>query len=1146
MKMHEFSKTAEIREGKSHALSLKLAFISLFAASALTAMADARETLGLWTFNGESGTYACGNKEEFVFPNRVERSVTMFLVMNGRPTVADVERKLSALSAGGVDSFMLYPASGLKLDYLGREFFDIARAFADGAKRRNMKMWLYDEFNWPSGTCLGRIPAESDDFKLTHLTCAREGGGFAWSRQFARPTDVSMITSERKRGWTNLLEPRAVDRFIELTHEAYARELAPYFTNGVIRGIFTDEPFHMAPVDLPEGTVASFRWYDGLEADYAAISGGRNFRADVEAWAASTNREEDAEVWIRYNELYARRFKSAYFDKITAWATAKGILSTGHMIVENDPRTVLCNGDPLQTLSALSFPGMDEIHTWTAPGRIEWQTLHTVQYAIRRNGRGGMAELFACGPANLTPGECLKMIRICALHGVTRYFTVMSTMDASWMDEILGFTTTFGEQQPWFAEFPLFLDAADEASRWAAKRAILDVAVRFPRRQIAVANAVKGPQPPVSALLGALERAQIGVDLIREEDETSAPVVLSFDGGAIREERTGKTFASVADVPQWVAGRVPERFVLRDENGERVPDVLVRNYPDGTHAYVRLGDEPEPKREGRRVEIGGDWDLSLSAPPTLRLPFDTNGLCRLVLEKPVSGLRLATRGAPVLVDGKAVEVSVSCDVLRPSFNELYKVSPPFALAAGEHVFQLPPGMDDMNWFLPAAFVAGAFSEKNGRILPLPGRVPAGTLESCGLAGFCGKATWGKVIDVPAGGDVRLCLDTGGHFTRVRLGGRDLGAVGWGDFSWRVPQELRGRRLKLEIDVYTSLKPLFGATAPAGAKYYKFYRAPKQCPCGLLSPPEWRVAEGGDYLVIDLSGGKDAASYPVSRLDDVPQGGWTDEYKTSRLVLRRIEPGTCTMGCETNEAGFYGYEAVPHAVTISKPFYMGVFEVTQKQYELVTGLDPSSSKGAARPVECVSWDDIRGGSPSCNWPASSGVDASSFVGLLRAKTGIATFDLPTEAKWEYACRAGTDGAFDGVNDMSALGRYRHNLSAGKGGYSDAHTTVGSYLPNAWGLYDMHGNVWEWCLDWYQSRSSFPSAAVIDPVGPAVPSFADDARPRWPPGRVLRGGSWDNDVERCRAAARGTFTSTSGRSCGRNIGFRLCCAGEECGL
>ena len=770
-----------------------------------------------------------------------ERSVTMFLALTGRPTAADVERKLSALAAGGVDSFMMYPTSGLKLDYLGREFFDIARAFADGARRRRMKMWLYDEYNWPSGTCKGRVPAENEAFKLAHATCARQGGRFVWLRQLARDADVGMISGDGKRGWSNLLEPRVVDRFIALTHEAYARELASYFTNGVIRGIFTDEPFHMAPIDLPKGTVASFRWYDGMEADYAALTGGGDFRADIEAWAGATDRSKHVRPWIGYNELYARRFRNAYFDRITAWTAARGIVSTGHMIGEDGAAgSVRMNGDPLQTLSGLSFPGMDEIRTKTAPDKIEWLTLHTVQYAIRRNGRGGMAELFACGPANLTPDECLKMIRICALHGVTRYFTVMSAMDASWMDEMHGFTTTIGEQQPWFAEFPLFLDAADEAAGWAAKRAILDVAVRFPRRQIVIANAAGGPHPPVNALIAALERAQIGVDLIREEDETSAPVVLSFDGSAIREERTGKTFFSLTEVPPWVVGQVPERFVLRDENGARVPDVLVRNYSDGTHAFVRLVKEPAPKREGRLVVIDGDWDLSLSAMPTLRLPFNTNGCCRLVLENPISGLRLATRGASVLVDGKPVTVSDPCDVLRPSFNELYKVSPSFTLAAGEHVFQLPSGMSDRNWFLPAAFLAGNFAEKGGRVSPLPRRVPAGTLGSYGLAGFCGKATWEKAVDVPADGAVRLCLDTGGHFARVRLGGRDLGAVGWGDFSWRVPHDLRGRRLKLEIDVYTSLLPLFGATTPEGSKYYG---VSKQCPCGLLSPPEWRVSGG---------------------------------------------------------------------------------------------------------------------------------------------------------------------------------------------------------------------------------------------------------------------------------------------------------------
>ena len=302
---------------------------------------------------------------------------------------------------------------------------------------------------------------------------------------------------------------------------------------------------------------------------------------------------------------------------------------------------------------------------------------------------------------------------------------------------------------------------------------------------------------------------------------------------------------------------------------------------------------------------------------------------------------------------------------------------------------------------------------------------------------------------------------------------------------------------------------------------------------------------GLYLVIDLSGGKDAASYPISYLGAEPQGGWTDEYKTTKLVLRRINPGTFTMGCETSEVGYTGYEAVPHEVTISEPFYMGVFEVTQKQYELVKGNKPSyfsnSSCYEARPVEQVSWNDIRGNSSTYNWPSSSNVDAATFMGKLRAKTGITTFDLPTEAVWEYACRAGTTTALNsGKNltgtssneNMNDVGRYWYNFPSGGTSYSSSSdltvgtAKVGSYLPNAWGLYDMHGNVWEWTLDWCQGRSSFTSAAVTDPVGPAS-GYS----------RVRRGGGWSDGARYCRSAACNGHQPSYRYS---DDGFRLCCS------
>ncbi len=264
-----------------------------------------------------------------------------------------------------------------------------------------------------------------------------------------------------------------------------------------------------------------------------------------------------------------------------------------------------------------------------------------------------------------------------------------------------------------------------------------------------------------------------------------------------------------------------------------------------------------------------------------------------------------------------------------------------------------------------------------------------------------------------------------------------------------------------------------------------------------------------YCVIDLSAGANAESYPVSYLADVPSGGWSDEYKTAKLVLRLIEPGTFKMGGE-------------YDVTLTKPYYMGVFEVTQKQYDLVTGSNPSCYNGDMRPVEQVSWNTIRGNSSTYNWPGSTSVEANSFVGRIQARTGI-SFDLPTEAQWEYACRAGTTSTYnnggDMENDLKLLGRYSGNRSDGKGGYSQ-HTTVGSYLPNDWGLYDMHGNVYEWCLDRYGALTS----GVMDPVG--SPSGSD-----W----VFRGGSWGCDAGGCALSMRNySYSSYSGYG---DIGFRL---------
>ena len=275
---------------------------------------------------------------------------------------------------------------------------------------------------------------------------------------------------------------------------------------------------------------------------------------------------------------------------------------------------------------------------------------------------------------------------------------------------------------------------------------------------------------------------------------------------------------------------------------------------------------------------------------------------------------------------------------------------------------------------------------------------------------------------------------------------------------------------------------------------------------------------GEYLVVDLSEGPDAQTYPVSKLGAVPAKGWTDEFKTDKLVLRVIEPGSFVMGSPEGEMMRKGEEEKQHPVTLTRGFYIGVFETTQKQWERVMGSWPSAFYHPryrdTRPVEQVSYEDVRGTKEGAGWPATNSVDAASFMGRLRAKTGL-VFDLPTEAQWEYACRAGTTTALSNGKNLNApvicavmaeVGRYKGNAGVNVTYEIDTRlgtAKVGSYPPNPWGLYDMHGNLWERCLDW---MGAYPDSAT-DPQGPATGDK-----------RVSRSGSWTAAATTCRSAAR----------------------------
>jgi WD40 repeat protein len=249
-----------------------------------------------------------------------------------------------------------------------------------------------------------------------------------------------------------------------------------------------------------------------------------------------------------------------------------------------------------------------------------------------------------------------------------------------------------------------------------------------------------------------------------------------------------------------------------------------------------------------------------------------------------------------------------------------------------------------------------------------------------------------------------------------------------------------------------------------------------------------------------------------------QQAWADHLGTPvetansiGMKLRLIPAGEFMMGSPETESGRFDDET-QHRVSITKPFYMGVTEVTQEQYQKVMGTNPSKFKRPQNPVETVSW-----------------TEAVEFCRKLRAmpaeKTKGYEYRLPTEAEWEYACRSGTTTAYGFGDDASRLGDY--GWFDGNPGSKIAVIQrlaihpVGEKKPNAWGLYDMHGNVIEWCQDRY---GAYPSGSVTDPTGARSGSL-----------RVYRGGSWFSFTRHCRSAYRGRITPKKYRAF--NLGFRV---------
>ena len=305
---------------------------------------------------------------------------------------------------------------------------------------------------------------------------------------------------------------------------------------------------------------------------------------------------------------------------------------------------------------------------------------------------------------------------------------------------------------------------------------------------------------------------------------------------------------------------------------------------------------------------------------------------------------------------------------------------------------------------------------------------------------------------------------------------------------------------------------------------------------------WTLSSPPPYMVVSLSKG-DECTYYVSE-DSLPGGIGNPLYRTGSIVMRKIPANGVVWQMGTS--GGAGYET-PRRVTFTGDYWLSVFEVTHGQQQFLTRIggatlsqDPDT---VLRPVDTASYSACRGGAQTSGGTEATGdgsrwpdegheiIGNNSIVGLFRGRTGL-MFDLPTSAEWEYACRAGAGESRYLPDDLGDLAWYSANSP--EDGTPKAHP-VGTRKPNAWGLYDMYGNVREWVLD-RKTEGNYSSADDTDPKGPTIASQSGVNTVT----RLLRGGSYLSDAANCRSAAVAEDHGFSGSK--QATGLRLACPVE----
>lgn len=725
--------------------------------------------------------------------------------ITGKPTAADIQTYMTKLKNCGIEQITLYPRAGCELEYLSEEWFEVIGYFLKTAKERNMFIWLYDEFNWPSGDAGGRV-TKIPEFRLKSITTKGENIG----QIHTGSTNTGELFGQKF--FPDLLSKQAVDYFIECTHEQYYKRFASYF-GSTIKGFYTDEPavgYCCTETSVP--------YYEGMEEDYYQLC-KRSFSEDLISGTPA--------FYGVVMEMIAARFHKCFIHTIRTWCEKHHILMTGHLMEDHAPfHATRHSGNLLKNLSAFSLPGIDDIATsfLIAPAHFG-----AIEYASGTNG--AMAELFALGPCDMTYAKKRCMLYYAACHKIDHYFLGTSHMDLRGNRLIKDFFNDFMSDQPDFEGISILAEEAKTAAAYAKKDFIPDVFVQYPTRLCAEHMNEAFDISAFSRLLDRLTYYQLQWKFITEDDNSGDIPVVKLN------DKTEYCLDSlVTSDTEVLCKTLADKITVTAKNGTIPEGIFVRAFEDGSLIVINYLGEPNVYRiHGKEYFIDrhgvfiSDRSQALSVlsekKENICVPFELtyhneniirtmylNEQTDAVLEvvQPVD-IHIAVRedtqaqidGIPIHTDTGAVPGDFP-DGLKP----LYQFSESRSFEPGIYTVT---SADDIK-FLPSVFVTGNFSAAvhSDKICSLTLCSRKNTYHIGEKFTDYGVIEFTASVKVPYGAAALRLVGTT-LYTRLAFGSCLSEPKICSPYIFEVKKDLWNKEIDLKIIQYSSIAPIFGDT-----------------------------------------------------------------------------------------------------------------------------------------------------------------------------------------------------------------------------------------------------------------------------------------------------------------------------------------------